>query len=411
MSQLNPARTLAFVSDPDPTKTLTLDVKSLASGYPLVVDEALKSAIGDATAGGDKTQSFFDSLNQTADFWTLLAAQTLGFADGKDPQGRPVVMASSGNVELRLQAVFTTAAATGKVGVLTITTREVKGSGISRVLTGDVVVKTNPQNVTVDEKAFAALLPPLYVSVEAMLGKLASTLADACRAESPDVVAETLAQQAIFWASGKAVAGGAMLVEYGYDFVAVTWGEIIGEAVGVGALMAIPLLIEFLGHQMQHSVEVINRTSRPLTWKTYIEWGRSVLTLPDTPVPATSEQPDPLKAGSTLTLAGELHQLFLNTSQWGSIGYVLTLDLGDGTPPAQVVISVPWAGDNVIWVGASNEAPDRLYNEHRNSASPPLRTTAQFGGGYDVTVSLNRISGKTEDDAYFYCSAVVVQPH
>jgi hypothetical protein len=32
-----------------------------------------------------------------------------------------------------------------------------------------------------------------------------------------------------------------------------------------------------------------------------------------------------------------------------------------------------------------------------------------LAGGYQVTVSLNRTTG-TQDGAYFYCSAVVVQP-
>jgi hypothetical protein len=409
VNQQNPANTLTFVSDGDATSTLTLDITSPGVGYPLVDDDALKTAIADATAGGDRTESFFDSQNQTADFWTLIAAQSINFVPSTDQQGRPLVFASDGNVQLRVQAVFTTAATTGKVGVLTITTREVKGEGVSRMLTADVVVKDNPQNATVDAAMFVAALPALYTSVETMIITLASTLADACGAESPDVVAETLAEKAIFSVTGKAVGGGAALAEYGYGFVAVTWGETLGEIAGVGALMAIPLLVEFLGHRMEHALQVINRTPRSLSWKTYLDSGRSVLQPPGDPIAAITAQPDPLKAGSTLKLAGNLHQLFLNSTQWGPIGYVLTLDPGDGHPPAQVVVHVPWVGKNVIWVGASDEGAEQLYEKHSESPSAPLQATALLAGGYQVTVSLNRTTG-TQDGAYFYCSAVVVQP-
>ena len=116
----------------------------------------------------------------------------------------------------------------------------------------------------------------------------------------------------------------ATLVKLGLDFTAVSWGEVLAECLGLGALMAIPAIVEFLGHTMRHSLVVENLTAGSLTWSVEVLHGDPAVTLPTTAVPARRTGPDPLDPTKTLDLAPELHLLVVNTTRITSVGYVLT---------------------------------------------------------------------------------------
>jgi hypothetical protein len=252
-------------------------------------------------------------------------------------------------------------------------------------------------------------LPALYESTETMLVALASSLAEACRVESPAVDTETLTAKALFSASQKAISTGVSLVEYGIGWAAVAWGAITAEALGLGALMAIPAIVEFLGHQMMHSMQVQNLTGSPFAWQVTIIHGATTINLPAAEIPAMAAGANPLDPASQVVLASEVHQLYSNYSQWSSIGYVLELMPRDGSPESQVVVSIPWAGDNVIWAGESSSPAHETWDSHKSNPSPPLSLAADIGDRYAVAVSLNRLGGK-EGGSYFYCSSIVIQP-
>jgi hypothetical protein len=395
------------VSEPTPDTTLALSLQPIEPGFPAVVDTAFTTAITASEAGGGGTQAYFDSLNQTSDFWADLAAGTVTLAPGVDPRDRPVLMASDGNVDLRVQAVWAPDPAGQRVGVLTITTREVSGTGISRLLTVGIVVDHNPSSLVIDEAVFADLLPALYESAGDALVGLAVAFAAASRVESPDVDAETITSMVLFNVSQKAISLGSVLVEWGLDFTAVTWGQVVGEALGVGALMAIPTIIEFLGHTMRHSLVLENLTDGSLAWSVDVIHGEAAVTLPTTVVPARRHGPDPLDPSRTLDLSSELHLLFVNSTRISSLGYVLTLTPSGG-PQIQTLVSIPVAGDNVIWVGATTDSSDQVWAKHAVTTGTRLSVQAD-AGPYRVTLSLNKASGTT-DAAYFYCSSLVLAP-
>lgn len=395
------------MTQPTPSNTLALSIEPMDPGYPAVVDSAFTRAVNSTEAGGAGTQSYFDSLNQTADFWNLLAAGTINLIPGQDARGRPVMIASDGNVDLRVQAVPTTGDP-DRIGVLTITTREVSGTGVSHLMTAGIVIKSNPSTLVIDAAAFNELLPALYESAETALTALAVNFAQDSQVESPDVDAESLASKALFSASQKAIGLAATLVEYGLEFTAVTWGQIVGEALGVGALMAIPAIIEFLGHTMRHSVVIENLTSTAVAWQVSTIHGDSTLNQPAVPVPGQRTMQDPLQPSESLDLSSQLHLLHINRTRESGIGYVLSLTPQDGSPTAQVLVNIPWAGDNVIWAGQSDDPPSATWDEHASGPDTPLTATAACGQ-YAVTVTLNQLGGE-HDGAYFYCSSVLLAP-
>jgi hypothetical protein len=317
-------------------------------------------------------------------------------------------MASDGNVDLRVQAVPVAQPDSDQIGILTITTREVSGTGVSHVMTAGIVVTNNPSTVKIDDKIFYELVPALYESAGNALVALAVNFAQNSQVESPDVDAESLASKALFSASQKAIGLAATLVEYGLEFTAVTWGQIVGEALGIGALMAIPAIVEFLGHTMRHSAVIENLTTTAISWQLDTIHGENTVSQPTAPIPGQASSPDPLQPASTLTLSSQLDLLHINTTRESSIGYVLSLTPQDGSPTAQVVVNVPWAGDNVIWVGQSDDPASTTWDQHSSGPKTPLTMTATVGG-YAATVTLNQLSGE-HDGAYFYCSSILIAP-
>lgn len=397
------------MTNPDDTNTLRLAVQPMDSGYPAIVDTAFTSAVAKTKLGGPGTQEYFNSLNQTADFWMLFAEEKITLAPAVDPLGRQVMITSNGNVELRVQAVpQKNVAKPDQVGVLTVTTREKSGTGISHFMTASIVVENNPSTLVIDDAAFNQLLPALYVSATTALTALAVAFAVNSRVESPDVDAESLTSTALFAASAKVIGLAAALIEYGLEFTAVTWGQMIGEGLGVGALMAIPAIIEFLGHTMTHSVVIENLSPSAVSWTLTTIYGESTITQPALPIPGQRTLPDPLHASTDLHLSSQLHLLHMNWTRETYIAYVLTLTPEQSGKTVQILVNIPIVGDNVIWTGTTSATPNRVWMDHHNG--PQVLTTSTVVDGLTVTISLNKLSG-TVDDAYFYCSSIVIAPN
>ncbi len=395
-------------SNPTAGATLALALTSLDGSYSALVDDSFRAAIDAAGRGGPGTQAYFDSQNQTADFWASLGKGEVTFAPGTDPQGRPVAMAGTGNVDLRVQAVYAPEAVSARIGILTVTTREVTGTGISRMLTAAITVHDNPGSAPIDESIFDELVPALYESTEILLIALADRFVSLGEVESPDVDAESLASDAVVFAGEKVIRLAATLAKAGLGWATVSWTGILAESVGVGALMAIPAIIQFLGHTMRHSVVVQNLADIPLSCRieSIVHGDNAVRQAETTAVAALTTGADPLNPSRRLSTSGEHHLLFVNSTRWSSIGYVLALDPPEG-PPFKVVVWVPWSGDNVIWVGSTDDTADTVWADHVDG--PGVLSTSADAGGHRVTVSLNRLGG-TESGAYFYCSTVVITP-
>jgi hypothetical protein len=174
---------------------------------------------------------------------------------------------------------------------------------------------------------------------------------------------------------------------------------------GLAPLMALPMIFEQLGHAMTHALIVQNVTDTDFTWTQTIVHGTSAMQPGVTQLPAlkhekgTGDQPD-------VTLSSSASFQVINTTDYGSVGYVLQLTPAGGGPAATLVISVPWAGQNTIWAGSATNA-ETAYTQH-SQPDGNLSVKASFGP-YAVTLSLNKLTGKTYD-SYYYCSTAIIEP-
>src|SRR4051812_27085523 len=100
------------MTQPTTVNTLSIGLTPITSGSnpPSINDDSFISAINSAKAGGGATQDYFDAANQTADYWTWLT-NTLNtkedpWSPGLDPDGNPIQMSSSGNLDVRMGAFY-----------------------------------------------------------------------------------------------------------------------------------------------------------------------------------------------------------------------------------------------------------------------------------------------------------------
>ena len=379
---------ITFSTDPD------------TGGYPAVVDDAFTRAVQGSKEGGDATAQFFDELNQTSDFWGDLADGKITFAPGVDPQGNPVYMASNGNVEMRLAASYVDGGGQpgDVVGRATIATRA-KTTGISNWTALAVRVATMPVYLQLTHDLFDKLLYPIYKNTSTVVTKLAARIQEQTRVETPEIDALESADTVTSEASEVVDDVAAEVGAEGVDYMSIEWGAVALDVAGLAPLMALPMIFEELGHTMSHSLVVQNLTGRSFTWDIDVPHGRTSLRPGQRSLPGLADD-DGVTLSSSVTLQ------HVNTTDYSSIGFALGLHPDDGGPVATLVVDVPWAGDNTIWVGSSDGLSQAW---ERHSGSPDgLSTTAVFGD-YQVTLSLNTLSG-TSDDAYFYCSTAVLEP-
>jgi len=163
-----------------------------------------------------------------------------------------------------------------------------------------------------------------------------------------------------------------------------------------------------LAHEMTASILVYNTTGQTVTLDLQaIEHGKLSVDASLTTLPAAQTLTNPVGQGDCVVDYSTNFQ-FTNSNQLGAIGTVFTLSSPSWALPARALISVPWAGTNTIWLGASDASASTLWSEY-SSVNTLLTTSVDVSDDVSVTMAINALSGKTLG-AYFYSVLIVVQP-
>ena len=417
-------------------KTVKVHLKPLVAGYPNIIDNAgnFMKSLNQAKAGGTSTQDYFNSRNQTSGFWNWMADHNTSgndpFAPAVDPQGNKIVMASNGNVDMRMGS-FYREPENGEGHVADENDPPI--FGIATIQTGNTTSLTSrdvsfalgligiPGGIVLTKALFGDLLTPVYKNMKTFVTKMASKFRDSSNVEDPDIDPETESEEPLDDASGQIENVGGELGEEGAEYLAIDWSSVGLEAAGLGAIVAIPMIVDFLGHKMVNSVEVHNLTNSDLTWyiDKQVHGKSSVAPKPESGgniIPKMDYNVDQWGDKTTVKVAYAADFQFINSSDLGSIGYVLSFTPSGQTTPIKAVVSVPWAGHNAIWAGESSESADDIYNKYAwvdTSQPAPANwdktTWSSVVGDYKVTISITKLSGETEGQ-YFYGNVIVIEP-
>lgn len=393
----------------DANKTVTFAADPNTDGFPAVVNQAFLKAVNSSKAGGKATQQYFDALNQTSDFWGNLSSGRITFAPGVDPQGHPVYMASDGNVEMRVKVLYAddgtgVGAVVGRGSVATNNTT----SEVSLWMALVVRVATMPVYLKITSDLFAKFVTPIYSNTTRVLKNLATRMQQETRVETPNIDALETSDD-LLQAESEVVDNVAEEVgAEGVEWMSIEWSAVALDFAGLAPLMALPMIAEMLGHQMTHALIVQNLTTTDFSWSLTQVHGSTAMQPGQPKLPQLKVEAGQGADGADVTLSYQAAFQFINATDYGSIGYVLQLQPADGGQPATLVVAVPWAGENIIWVGTSTDDARVTYDAHVQVADGQLSKSVTFGK-YRVTLSLNASSGKTYD-SYYYCSTAIIEP-
>lgn len=208
------------MTDPDPTKTVSLVLTPITSGAtpPNIHTDAFASAIAAAQQGGDATQAYFDGMNQTADYWGWVADQVGQgenvWADGVDPDGNPIQMSSNGNLQVRMGTFYResptgdghVAAKAGDpppvVGIATIQTHNTT-TNLGADLSFGLGLAGLPVGIKISSLLFKDLIKPVYSNLKTYFNKNASDIKANSEVEDPDIDPEESSQDALEDADGE----------------------------------------------------------------------------------------------------------------------------------------------------------------------------------------------------------------
>lgn len=414
------------MTPPDPAKTIKIKLTPItAGGMPSFVDGHYDSAVAAALEGGDKAQAYFDARNQTAGFWAWMG-NTLDnkedpWAEGTDPQGHPILMASNGNLDMRVGAFWRghpeglTAEDIDEDDPPVVAIASIQTHNTTNNLSGGIVLGVGllsiPGGIKLTQALFADLLKPVYANLKLAVGGLVQKLRLSAEVEAPSIDPEDEVEDPLSDASADVENIAGELAEEGAEYVAVEWGSVGAEVGGLAVLAAIPIILQFLAHQMFNTVQVINRTDEDFK-VSILDLVHGILTVKpagDTAgvvtIPKMDYNTDSWGDKTTVKVAYEANYQFANWSQFGPIGHVLGLTPASGGKTAKVLTWIPWAGMNTIWAGDSTDEPSKIWADHSN---PDGLLSRKAGlGTYTVSMSTNKLSGET-DGRYFYGVIVTI---
>jgi hypothetical protein len=263
-----------------------------------------------------------------------------------------------------------------------------------------------PVYLKITADLFTKFLIPIYNNTGRALTKLANVLEQATQVEDPAI--DTLkASNKLLEEESEVIDNVETVGAEGIEWMSIEWSSVALDFAGLAPLMALPMIAEFLGHKMAHSLIVQNLTNTDFTWSLTNINGSTAMKPGDTKISQLKVETGESTDGKDVTLSYQAAFQFINSNDYGSIGYVMQLNPADGGQVANLVIDVPWGGKNIIWLGTSADSPQTIYDAHTQTADGQLSKTGTFGN-YKVTLSLNKITGKTYD-SYYYCSTAIIE--
>ena len=343
-----------------PKITFSLVDTSTEPGFPTTVTDDFTILLDNAVSGGEGTATYLRRMLAFATFAAYLkgaGAEAFTTADG--PRGSRLTAATDGTTVMKITVALNDDLAErdlngipvrGLASVQVATTRPLE---IIKYAEFGISLAELPAGLAVTSALMDALFTPLLSrltsfvqsTIEAWLesdvGELEG-VADAL-ADTAGDIAGTIAEE-----TSEIVLEEAVVAEISLDLAAIA-----PPLAALGALLAIPLLIQLLQKTFQVHFELTNFTEYDFTWTIEYIYNGAMTSRPASPtIPKMDRATDAWGDKTDVLVAYQADFFSINSSGFEGTGYALKLATPDlpGEDIA-VVLSVPWALDNTIWAG------------------------------------------------------------
>ncbi|WP_125777958.1 hypothetical protein [Antribacter gilvus] len=360
--------------------TLVSPISSL--GIPTEVNDDYTILLDNAVSGGAGTSEYLGRMLEFATLASYLAkAGDDAFTTSDGPAGSMQAYASNAGTSMTIGVALNDNLAETDFGGV-----PVRGVASVRMATShpfDVVKYTElgislaeiPAGLAVGDALMAALFRPLLDRLSSFVQDTISSWLEADVGELDgiaDALADTAADVAgeIAEETTEIVVEETVVAEVSLDLAAIA-----PPLAALGLLIAVPLLIEMLAKDFQVHFEINNLTDHDVEWAVEYSYDGAMTAQPASPtIPKMGRAIDAWGDTTDVDVAYQADFSLTNASGFEGTGFVLRLsvpDLADEGDIA-VVLSVPWASDNSIWLGAAGPGTDwqQLWNDHGGGGGP-----------------------------------------
>jgi hypothetical protein len=383
MSVAPPAPHPEDVDDPPPPSLAFSLVNPTSSlGIPTEVNDGYTILLDNAVSGGEGTATYLGRMLAFATFADYLSkAGDAAFTVSDGPSGSQQAVASNAGTSMAIAvALNDNLAETDFDGV------PVRGVASVRMATShpyDIVKYTEfgislgelPPGLAVSKALMDALFRPLLNRLTSFVQDTISSWLESDVGEL-DGIADALADTAADVAADVAEETTEIVVEEAVVAeISLDLGAIAPPLAALGLLIAVPLLIELLAKDFQVHFEVNNLTDHDVDWAIEYAYDGSMTAQPASPtIPKMGRATDAWGDKTDMPVAYQADFSSTNASGFEGTGFVMRLSVPDLPEDGDiaVVLSVPWAADNSIWLGAAPPGTDwqQLWNDHGGGGGP-----------------------------------------
>lgn len=383
-----------------------------------------------ALTGGDAVFDFFSGNVQALQnlYQTIATSGDSVWIDGTDEKsGMPVKYVDNGDHFLSIGAAIhdtdTLQNGTGsttdykQVGIayVTLTTDQ----GTSQLIVNTIHYAGIGIAGIAATPALFKLLKPIVKAVARFIKNLAVSIYNKVKSgfstDDPEEAEDNVEGEA-GQAAEEAGEEGAEVAEGIFADVSFTILDGVGVVVAVGVI-AVVLILELLSKQMTNWVRFYNVTQGDLQFGICWLKGSAGAEIAPAKVGKTatvtkiSKAPTPPWVTSSDTVIYRSDLQFINTNVLEGIGYVLNADPSGDFPGFRVMVDIPSAGDNSIYVGFVKDDCESVWNAHKDQNTG--LTMKATSGKYTLRIATNKVSGKSpspvdETEGYNYEHLIVL---
>ncbi len=330
-------------------------------GFPTQDDDSYRLLLDQALSGGSGTADYLSHVGLFADFTRFLQQKGSDAFVERDPtDGCRQAVATDGTVTMQVTARFnpglaeTTMAGVPVRGVATIRLSLPAPRELSKFISFGIALAEIPAGITVTDVLVAALFRPILRQLTSFVRTTVESWLEIEVGEDVEGLGEEIAGAAGEAADDIGADTAEVLVEEAVVAeLAIDLSAAVPAFAVLGILMAVPILVEALSKQFELHLEIDNQTDHDFTWSApYLYNGAMTAEPAAATLPRTGRAVDAWGDQTDLPVVYQANFSAMNRSGYQGTGLALQLSPSDLVgQDLGLLISVPWAEDNALWIG------------------------------------------------------------
>jgi hypothetical protein len=375
-------------------------------GFPVENNQGYQLLIDQAVSGGSGTSNYLQHMLRFSAFTSYLNTQgQSAFATQQLPSGAMQAVATDGvttmNVAVQLNPDLSETDLNGVPvrGIATVRLALPEPTELAKIISFGLSLAEIPAGIVVTNTLIQALFKPLLQQLTSYVQSTVERWLQIDVGEDIDGLGEDLADAAGDAAEDIGAESADLVVEeVAVAEVAIDLSAAVPAFAALALLVAVPLLITALSKQFQVHLEIDNQTDTDFTWSTPYTYNGAMTVQPAQSVlPRMGRAVDAWGDRTDVPVVYQANFCTMNKSGYEGTGFALQLSPNGFTgQDLAVLISIPWAADNGLWIG--DYSPGMDWEDAFDNYPEEEVRVSHGNQKFYTTLSIDALSGN--DDSY-----------